>query len=133
MARSRISSICLVIAGLLLLLSACAHAGLGWPAMREELTKVSASPDLMASMSIGWYFGSTAIAAFGAIALSAALGAVTAAGRVFYASLIVGLAYGDFGLATYAIYREALFLGFVVIGLLAAIGSVRAIGRRRTT
>ena len=71
------------IAGLLLLLSACAHAGLGWPAMREELMKVSASPDLMASMSIGWYFGSTAMAAFGAIALSAGLGAVTAGGRVY--------------------------------------------------
>jgi len=132
MARSRISSICLVIAGLLLLLSAGAHAGLGWPAMREELTKVSASPDLMASMSIGWYFGSTAIAAFGAIALSAGLGAVTAGGRVFYASLIVGLAYGGFGLATYALYREAHFLGFVVIGLLAVIGSGRALGRQET-
>ena len=130
MASSRVSSICLVVAGLLLLLSACAHAGLGWPAMREELLKASASPDLMSSMSIGWYFGSTAMAAFGAIALSAGLGAVTAGGRAYYASLIVGLAYGGFGLATYAIYHEVHFLGFVVIGLLAVIGSVRALGRR---
>ena len=88
--------------------------------------KVSASPDLMASMSIGWYFGSTAMAAFGAIAISAGLGAVRTGGRVFHASLIVGLAYGGFGLATYAIYHEAHFLGFVAIGLLAVIGSVRA-------
>ncbi len=98
--------------------------------MREELMKASASPDLMASMSIGWYFGSTTMAAFGAIALSAGLGAVTAGGRVFYASLIVGLAYGGFGLTTYAIYHEGHFLGFVVIGLLAIVGSIRALGRR---
>jgi hypothetical protein len=130
MAMSRVSSVWLVIAGLLLLLSASAHAGLGWPAMREELMKVSASPDLMASMSIGWYFGSTAMAAFGAIALSAGLGAVATGGRVFHASLIVGVAYGGFGLATYALYHEPHFLGFVAIGLLAVIGSVRAIGRR---
>ena len=96
MASSRISSVCLVVAGFLLLLSAGAHAGLGWPAMREELTKVSASTDLMASMGIGWYFGSVAMAAFGAIVLSAGLGAVTTGGRVFWASLIVGLAYGGF-------------------------------------
>jgi lysylphosphatidylglycerol synthetase-like protein (DUF2156 family) len=130
MAPFRISSVSLVVAGLLLLLSAGAHAGLGWPAMREELTKVSASTDLMASMGIGWYFGSVAMAAFGAIVLSAGLGAVTAGGRVFWASLIVGLAYGGFGLATYAIYQERHFLGFVAIGLLAVVGSVRALGRR---
>ena len=70
------------------------------------------------------------MAAFGAIALSAGLGAVTTGGRAFYASSIVGLAYGGFGLATYAIYRESHFLGFVVIGLLAVIGSLRALGRR---
>jgi NO-binding membrane sensor protein with MHYT domain len=133
MASSRLSSVSLVLAGVLLLLSAGAHAGLGWPAMRQELMKVSAPPDLMASMSIGWYLGSVAIAAFGAIALSAGLGAVTAGGRVFLASLIVGLAYGGFGLATYAIYREPHFLGFVVIGLLAAGGSIRALARRGPT
>jgi hypothetical protein len=92
--------------------------------------KVSAPPDLMAAMNVGWYFGSVAIAAFGAIALSAGLGAVTTGGRVFWASLVVGLAYGGFGLATYAIYRESHFLGFVVIGLLAIVGSVGAIRRR---
>jgi len=130
MASSRLSSVALVIAGLLLLLSAGAHAGLGWPAMRQELMKVAAPPDLMAAMSIGWYFGSAAMATFGAIALTAGVGAVAAGGRVFWASMIVGLAYGGFGLATYAIYREAHFLGFVVIGLLAVVGSVRALGRR---
>ncbi len=93
--------------------------------------KVSASADLMASMGIGWYFGSVAMAAFGGIALSAGLGDVTAGGRAFWASLIVGMAYGGFGLATYAIYHEPHFLGFVAIGLPAVVGSVRALGRRR--
>lgn len=130
MASSRVSSVSLVIAGLLLLLAAGAHAGLGWPAMRAELTTLSASPDLVAGLGIGWLFGSVAMAAFGAIALSAGLGAVTSGGRVFWASLIVGLAYGGFGLATYAIYRESHFLGFVAIGLLAVVGSARALARR---
>jgi hypothetical protein len=130
MTSSRLSSVTLVLSGLLLLLSAGAHAGLGWPAMRQELMKVSAPPDLMGAMNIGWYFGSVAMAAFGAIALSAGLGAVRAGGRVFWASLIVGLAYGGFGLATYAIYREPHFLGFVVIGLLTIVGSIGALRRR---
>ena len=128
--KSRVSSIGLVIAGLLLLLSSCAHAGLGWPAMRSELARISAPTDLMASMAIGWYFGSVAMAAFGAIALSAGLGGLASGGRVFWASLIVGLAYGGFGLATYGIYHEPHFLGFVALGLLAVAGSIRALGRR---
>jgi hypothetical protein len=127
--KARVSSVCLAIAGLLLVLSSVAHAGLGWPAMRGELSKVSASPDLMASMAIGWYFGSVAMAAFGAIALTAGLGRRGSGGRVFWASLVVGLAYGGFGLATYAIYRESHFLGFVAIGPLAVVGSVRALSR----
>ena len=82
MARSRISSICLVIAGLLLLLSACAHADLGWPAMREELTRVWRRRTYGQHEHRLGISGSTAIAAFGAIALSAGLGAGTAGGRV---------------------------------------------------
>jgi mannose-6-phosphate isomerase-like protein (cupin superfamily) len=69
--------------------------------MHHELTHVSAPPGLMAASAIGWYFGSVAMAAFGAIALAAGLGSLTTGGRVFWASLIVGLAYGGFGLATY--------------------------------
>lgn len=130
MASFRLGSVSLVLAGVLLLLSAGAHAGLGWPAMRQELMKVSAPPDLMAAMNIGWYFGSVAMAAFGAIALTAGLGSVTTGGRVFWASMIVGLAYGGFGLITYVIYRESHFLGFVAVGLLASVGSVGALRRR---
>lgn len=98
--------------------------------MRQELLKVSAPPDVMASMAIGWYFGSVAMLAFGTITLVAGLGRLTAGGRVFWASLIVGLAYGGFALATYAIYRESHFIGFIVIGLVTVSGSLRALGKR---
>jgi len=126
---SRPGSLSLVIAGILLLLSSAAHAGLGWPAMQQELTKVPAPPDLMAAMAIGWYFGSAAMAAFGTIALTAGLGRVASGGRIFWASLVVGLAYGGFGLATYVIRHDSHFLGFVAIGLLAIAGSFNALRR----
>jgi hypothetical protein len=130
MAMSRICSVSLVAAGLLLVLSSAAHAGLGWPMMASELAKTSAPEDLTSGLAVGWYFGSVAMLAFGVIALIAGFSGVTARGGIFWASLAVGIAYGGFGLATYAVHREAHFLGFVAIGTLAAYGSVRALRRR---
>jgi hypothetical protein len=130
MAMSRICSVSLVVAGLLLVLSSAAHAGMGWPLMASELAKVAAPADLTDGLAVGWYFGSVAMLAFGVIALTAGFSAVTSRGSVFWASLVVGLAYGGFGLATYAVHHETHFLGFVAIGALAAFGSIRALGRR---
>jgi len=119
-------SLPLTIAGVLLLLSCAAHAGLGWPAVRHELVEHAAPPDLVSTMAIGWLFGSVAMGAFGVIALVAGLG-IAGGGSV--AALVVGLAYGGFGVVTYAIYRDPHFLGFVVIGLLAVVGALRALRR----
>jgi hypothetical protein len=130
MAMSRICSVSLVAAGLLLVLSSAAHAGLGWPLMASELAKTSAPPDLTSGLAVGWYFGSVAMLAFGVIALVAGFSGVPARGSIFWASLAVGVAYGGFGLATYAVRRDTHFLGFVAIGTLAVYGSVRALGRR---
>ena len=94
--------------------------------MRQELTHHGVPADLISTMAIGWLFGSVAMGAFGAIALVAGLGVP---GGAYVAAVIVGLAYGGFGAVTYAIYRDPHFLGFVVIGLLAAVGGIR--GRER--
>ncbi len=126
MTMQRRRSVLLIVAGVLLLLSCAAHAGLGWPAVRHELTHHGAPPDLISTMAIGWLFGSVAMGAFGAIALVAGLGVP---GGTYVAAVIVGLAYGGFGAVTYAIYRDAHFLGFVVIGLLAVVGGLRLLRR----
>lgn len=119
-------SVQLIIAGVLLLLSCGAHAGLGWPAVRHELVEHGTPAELVTTVAIGWLFGSVAMGAFGAIALVAGIGVP---GGGYLSALIVGLAYGGFGAVTYAIYRDPHFLGFVLIGLLAVAGGARGLMR----
>ena len=54
-----------ILAGVLLVLSALAHAFLGWPAMLAGLTEAGAGDDLTGALAVGWYFGSMAMFVFG--------------------------------------------------------------------
>jgi hypothetical protein len=102
--------------------SGLAHAFLGWGQFASAL-EASAVPDaVVGALAVGWYFGSTAMIAFAAIALAAALR------RRASASLLLGIIGGTyvlFGLAAY-LSRDfnPHFLGFVGIGVLAATAAV---------
>jgi hypothetical protein len=52
-----------------MLLSAAAHAGLGFPSLRPALQSAGVPGDVTGALAIGWYWGSAAMAAFGVITL----------------------------------------------------------------
>ena len=60
----------LLLVAAFLLLSSLAHGILGWKAMRAELVRTGASPDLLADLATGWYLGTAAMVAFAVIIFS---------------------------------------------------------------
>ncbi|MSR47541.1 MAG: hypothetical protein EXS13_10855 [Planctomycetes bacterium] len=91
-------SIVTIVAGALFLASPAAHAFLGFPPQREVLARASVDTDTATSLAVGWYFGSAAMVAFGAIALAAFL----------------------------ACEMNPHFLGFIAMGALLGVGSFGA-------
>ncbi len=115
-----------LLAGVLLVASAGAHAFLGWPPFRLILEEAGIDADAVAALGVGWYFGSVAMLAFGAIVLVAAVQAIRGE-RASNGSLwIIAAAYTTYGLAVY-IARDfnPHFLLFVITGLL--VGAVAAL------
>lgn len=119
--RQPVRAALLAIAALLLLASALAHAFLGWPHLHEDLVRDGASRGLIGALSVGWHFGSVCMAAFGLIALAAAVDAWRARPVAAAPLWIVAFAYAAFGLAAFALRgHNHHFLGFVFIGALLA-------------
>ena len=110
----------LLITGTLLILSALAHAFLGWRAIRGALIASHAPGDLTEAIGIGWLYGSAAMAAFGVIVLM--VGASARAGDLSTVKIVfpIGITYLIFGTAAF-LYSSLNphFLGFIVLGLLA--------------
>jgi hypothetical protein len=108
------------LAGVVMLVSAVAYGLMGWPTMSEGLTQAAASPDLIAGLQAGWYWGSVSMAVFGAITL-------IAGGRLRHGNrsgvpilLAVGAGYLIFGAAAFLLHgHQPHFLLFVLTGLLA--------------
>lgn len=123
---SRVRAVVLLVAGLLLLLSACAHAFLGWPHLRGDLAEIGAGPGLAGAIGTGWLFGSVAMLAFGLIVLPAGI-AAWRGGAVAAAPLwVIAAAYVIFGTAALALRGHSLhFWAFILIGILVAAGAVK--------
>jgi len=118
--------------GILLVASSFAHAFAGWPPQRAALEAAGVEVDLIGGLTVGWYFGSVAMFAFGAIALRDAWEVSRDGGARTGASALIGLAYLLFG-ARALFYRgfNPHFLGFIVIGLLVLIPALPGFWRRR--
>jgi hypothetical protein len=58
-----------LLAGVLLVASAGAHALLGWPQFEGVLESAPLESDVIAALAVGWYFGSVSMLGFGAIVL----------------------------------------------------------------
>jgi hypothetical protein len=107
------------LAGTLMLLSAAAHGFLGWPALRAELSRTTAPPDLVAGLGIGWWFGSVAMAAFAAIVLHLAWQLWRDQPVSLAPAAIVGAAYVLFGAVAIALQGASPpMISFVVLGAL---------------
>ncbi len=109
------------IASLLLIASAFAHAVLGWPPFQSTLEQAGVDADVTAALEVGWYFGSVAMLAFGAIVFLAALRAIRGQRAATGSLWIIGASYTVYGLVAY-VARDfnPHFLLFVVTGLLVA-------------
>jgi hypothetical protein len=121
---TRAGSILMLVVGVLLCLSALAHAFVGWPAIRQALGEAGVDPELALGIGTGWLYGSSAMLTFGVLTI-ASWGAVRRgnanAGRVMWP--VAGL-YLLFGTAAYfATSFEPHFLGFIAIGALAAVAA----------
>ena len=106
-----------IVAGALILLSALAHAFLGWPAMAAALTAAGAGAELSGALAVGWTFGSMAMAVFGLIVLKIALSNAERGAVRF-----IAFGYLVFGLAAW-LERDLNphFLLFVGTGVLLAL------------
>ncbi len=121
MASMKARAILGFLAALLLIASAFAHAFLGWPPFQASLDQAGVDAEVAAALRIGWYFGSLAMLAFGAIAFLAAARAIRGEQAANGSLWIIGTAYTLYGVVAYVVRDfNPHFLLFVVTGLLVA-------------
>lgn len=66
---SRLRTILVVAAGLVLIASSAAHSLVGWPQLSLRLTAEHLPLDLMSGLAMGWHFGGVAMLTFGLLLL----------------------------------------------------------------
>ncbi len=114
----------LLAAGLFLLFCGVAHVAVGWRAIRGALQTAGVAHDLVSSIGFGWIYGGAAMFAFGVIVLSVWWWGRTGrfeATRVTSAVSALYLGFGGWAYVTSGL--DAFFIGFIVIGVLLAVGS----------
>ncbi|HXI03328.1 MAG TPA: hypothetical protein VNI57_09140 [Candidatus Saccharimonadales bacterium] len=111
----------LVLAGTLMLLSAAAHAGLGWPLMSHGLAEAGAPPDLTRGLATGWLWGSVSMACFGVILVLYGLRWRRGDRSGAVPILVVAAGYTVFGAVALALSASPHFLLFIATGLLAGL------------
>ncbi|MGH9868685.1 MAG: hypothetical protein ACREAA_11055 [Candidatus Polarisedimenticolia bacterium] len=117
---SRARAIFLFLAGAMMVTASFAHALAGWPALKPELEKLSASKDVMDTASIGWHWGSATMATLGVIVLAGAWRWWSGDRSGAFAVRLVAACWILFGIATMLTYGvSGHFTGFIVIGALA--------------
>jgi len=111
-----------MVAGALMLLSAVAHGGLGWPSLRPSLESAGVPGDVTDALAIGWYWGSAAMVAFGVITLVSGWKLWRGDAGLVPALLAVAACYVIFGAVTFvrADFNPH-FLLFVATGVQAGV------------
>ena len=114
-----------LIAGAILILSAFAHAILGWKAMSEQLAQTNAPPDLVQGLHIGWVFGGPVMLVFGILCISAFLKRFRGQPASTFAPALIAVAYLAFGAwAAVTTGGDPFFMIFIVPAVLLAIASL---------
>jgi hypothetical protein len=123
--RSKLATVLVAVAGLLMLLSACAHAFQGWPAMAEGLAAHPVDPEIAASLAVGWIWGSVCMAGLGALTLLCLPSLRRGERSARLATVVAGLTWLAFGFgALWWRWPNTHFLAFVVLGALAIAGAL---------
>jgi hypothetical protein len=120
------------VVGVFLLLSSLAHAFLGWPQIRGELEAAGAPSNLVGAIAAGWYFGSAAMAALGAIVLLSWRELSRQKSMAQAAAVVVAVAYLLFGTLAFLLrsFNPHFMIGFVAPGILLGIPAVFCSWRR---
>jgi len=114
-----------LIAGAILILSAFAHAILGWKAMSEQLAQTNAPPDLVRGLQVGWVFGGVVMLVLGALCISTFLKRFRGQPVSTFAPALISIAYLGFGAwAMVTTSGDPFFMIFVVPAVLLAIASI---------
>lgn len=117
-----------VLGGIVLILSAIAHSGMGWPALRAELAKAEAPADLVLGLQIGWHFAGVAMVAFGLIAISVFRHALRGESPSMIPIFVISIAYFIYGV--YALVVSDFNPFFFIFIVPAALLGAAATGRR---
>jgi len=123
---SRLRTVLVVAAGLVMIASSAAHSLLGWPPLSARLAAVNAPVDLVSGLAMGWHFAGLAMLTLGLLALWLA----SAAQRSISVRLpvgLIGVAYVAFALGAAAAFGfDFIEVVFLVPGaLLMAAALVR--------
>lgn len=120
-------AIALLLAAIMLILGAVAHAATGATLVLQALGASPADPAAADALRAGWQLGSVALAAFGLLVLAAGV-ARWRGEPVGEASLwVVAAALVGFGAGAVVLGNQAyvyLYLGYLVIGALVAYGAL---------
>jgi hypothetical protein len=108
-----------LVAGGFMVASAFTHGWGGWPNLEGALERAGVEGTHIGSLRVGWWFGSAAMAALGAIVIAQSLSALRG-GPVSRATVaIVALMYVAFGAWAFVVRdMNPFFLMFVATGLL---------------
>lgn len=121
--RSKLAAVLLVVGGVLMLLSAFAHAFQGWPAMAAGLAPHPVDPEIHAALAIGWIWGSACMAGLGVLTLCCLPGVRCGERSARIATATAGFTWLLFGLgALYWRWPKTHFLAFVVLGAIVLAG-----------
>jgi len=114
------------VAGVLLLLSACAHSLLGWKSLSGRLAENQIPADLIQALAIGWHFGGVSMVGFGAIVILSFARYRKDQGASLAPVTIIALTYLAFGaFALVATQFDPFFLIFIIPGLMLLAASWR--------
>jgi hypothetical protein len=123
--RSKLATVLVVLGGLLMLLSAYAHAFQGWPAMAEGLAPHPVDAEIRAALAIGWLWGSACMAGLGVLTLGSLPGLRRGERSARIAIAAAGLTWLLFGAgALWWRWPRTHFLAFVVLGAIVLAGLV---------
>ena len=121
----KFKSILGLVAGVILLLSAFAHALLGWKAMSEQLAQTNAPPDLVRGLQVGWVFGGVIMLVFGILCIATFLKRFRGQPVSTFAPALISIAYLAFGAwAMVTTGGDPFFMIFIVPAVLLAIASI---------
>ena len=120
---NRFSVVLGIPAGALMIGSSAAHSFLGWPQLRESLTRAQTPPDLITGLAVAWHFGGAAMLVFGAIVTWLFVDVLKRRPVSFVPAWLIAFLYVLFGCGALLITGNTFFVVFIVPGVLLAAAS----------